>query len=312
MIGLAFARSQNAQIQNVGFLIPNEEIDVFLKGIKDGRFEGKPVLAPGLKLQTLENQALRRKFKVEPSLRGVLVQSAEIAARPSLKPFDVITSIGNYPIDNTGKVRLDNGLQAYFLYLVPRLAQNGSIPVTVWRQGEEFKTELPVTTKDYHLIRPYRGEPLPYFIHGPLVFAVAKSDDIGLYAEMNRTLYMDNSPVVVRREDYVRFPEEELVVVSARMFAHSIGRGYQDPVGKTVKDVNGIAIKNLKHLVETIRDSTDEFLTIRFADNWSDTMVFDRLEMAKATEEIMEDNGISPNRRGSQEMLKIWKGSTEK
>jgi len=310
MIGLVVSRVQDAQIG--GYLIPNEEIDIFLNDLKDGHFEGKPMIAPGLLLQTLENQALRRKVKVEPSIRGLLVQSAQIDARPPLKPFDVIRSIGTYPLDNTGKVQLENGMQAPWPYLVPRLARDQSIPVTVWRQGKEFKAELPVTTKDQRLVRPYEGEPLPYFIHGPLVFAVAKSDDISLYAEMNRTLYLDNGPLVIRREDYVRFPGEELVVVSAPMFAHPIARGYKDPVGKTVKDINGTPIKNLRHLIETIRDSTDEFLTFRFADNWSETMVFDRVEMAKGTEEIMEDHGISPTRRGSPEMLKFWKGSAGK
>jgi hypothetical protein len=33
--------------------------------------------------------------------------------------------------------------------------------------------------------------------------------------------------------------------------------------------------------------------------------------MAKATEEVLEDAGIAPNRRGSRDMLKVWnKGVT--
>jgi hypothetical protein len=91
------------------------------------------------------------------------------------------------------------------------------------------------------------------------------------------------------------------------MFVHPIAKGYADPVGKTVKDINGIPIKNLRHLVETIRDSNEEFLTFHFADNWSETLVFDRREMEKATMDILEDNGIAANRRGSADMLRFWK-----
>ncbi len=98
-------------------------------------------------------------------------------------------------------------------------------------------------------------------------------------------------------------------MVSARMFRHACAKGYADPVGKVVKDVNGIPIKNLRHLVECLRDCKDEFLTFRFADNFSDLLVFDRKELAAATQEILEDNGISVNRRGSPDMLKIWKAS---
>ena len=305
MVGLVVSRAQNAQ--NIGYVIPNEEIEIFLEDIKDGRYDGKAVIASWLTVQKLENKALRRKFNVAPTVRGVLVQPGRFDANSPLKPYDVLTNIGDHAIDNAGMVELQDGLRASFLYWVPRLARDQAVPVTVLRQGQELKVSLPVTTKDKRLVRAYEGEPLAYFIHGPLVFAVGKTDDIGLYAQLNRTLYLDNSPLVNRRDDMVRFPGEELVVVSARMFAHPIAKGYGDPVGKTVKDVNGTPINNLRHLVETIRDSTEEFLTFNFADNWSEAMVFDRKEMEKATEEIMEDNGIAAARRGSAGLLKIWK-----
>jgi hypothetical protein len=66
-----------------------------------------------------------------------------------------------------------------------------------------------------------------------------------------------------------------------------LGKGYGDPVGRVVKEVNGIPIKNLRHLVETIRDCRDEFLTFHFADNFSETLVFYRVEMEKATADIL-------------------------
>jgi len=193
--------------------------------------------------------------------------------------------------------------------LVPKLARDDAVPVTVWRQGKHVVASLPVTTQDNRLVRSYTGEPLSYFIHGPLVFAPGMSEDVSVYAQMNRTFYLDNSPLVTRRDDLVRFPGEQLVVVSTRMFAHSITKGYADPVGKVVKDVNGISVKNLRHLVETIRDCKDEFLTFDFADNFSETLVFDRAEMEKATADILDDNGIDAKKRGSPDILKVWKAS---
>jgi hypothetical protein len=91
------------------------------------------------------------------------------------------------------------------------------------------------------------------------------------------------------------------------MFQHKIAKGYDDPVGRVVKEVNGVRVKNLVHLVETIRDSKDTFLTFRFAEEGSEVLVFDREEMNRVTEEIMEENGIAPTRRGSEEVLKVWK-----
>ena len=42
MIGLAFSHLQNAE--NIGYIIPNEEIELFLKDIADGHYDGKPAM----------------------------------------------------------------------------------------------------------------------------------------------------------------------------------------------------------------------------------------------------------------------------
>src|SRR5262249_26871016 len=252
--------------------------------------------------------ALRRMLKLEASVQGVLVHPPK---RPGvdypLKPLDVVTKIGNHDINNNGMVQLENGLRVPFSYLVPRLARDNRIPLTVWRNGQQITASLPVTSQDKRLIPSYQGEPLPYFIHGPLVFAPARADDISLYAQMNRTLYSDDSPLVTRRFEPARFPGEELVVVSAPMFAHKITQGYANPVGKVVRDVNGVRIKNLRHLVETLRDCTDDFLTFRFVDFGSEILVFDRNDMEQATEAILDDHGIAAARRGSKDLFKVWK-----
>ena len=103
---------------------------------------------------------------------------------------------------------------------------------------------------------------------------------------------MIGSPLATRRGDLPRFEGEELVVVTSPMFPHKIGKGYDNPLTKVVKEVNGVPIKNLRHLVEVLRDSKEKFTTIRFDDKASETIVFNHQEALKATEEILSDNGI--------------------
>ena len=55
MIGLIF--SKLTQADNIGYIIPGEEIDLFLKDVADGTYDGKPAIHESL--QTLENDALR-------------------------------------------------------------------------------------------------------------------------------------------------------------------------------------------------------------------------------------------------------------
>ncbi len=54
MVGLIF--SKLTQADNIGYIIPSEEIDLFLKDVADGTYDGKPAIHESL--QTLENDAL--------------------------------------------------------------------------------------------------------------------------------------------------------------------------------------------------------------------------------------------------------------
>ena len=122
MIGLVVSRLLNAQ--NIGEVIPNEEIETFLESIKRGGQGGKATLASKLLVQKLENKALRRKLKVDDEVRGLFVQLASPnKVNSPVKTFDVLTKIGEFPIDNSGQVQLKNGMSAYFVYLIPKLAR---------------------------------------------------------------------------------------------------------------------------------------------------------------------------------------------
>jgi hypothetical protein len=107
-----------------------------------------------------------------------------------------------------------------------------------------------------------------------------------------------------RRSDPPAFDSEELVIVSAPFFAHPLAKNYSSPMFRTVKTINGIAIKNLHHLIETIRDAKDEFITIDFTGHGGETLVFQRKDMIAATEEILNDNGIRT--QGSSDAMSIW------
>jgi S1-C subfamily serine protease len=306
MIGLVFSRFREGE--NIGYLIPNEEIDLFLRDVKAGRYQGKPTETAGTEFHRLENKALRSYLKVDDSVHGVLVVPPR--HRPAGYPFhefDVLTRIGGYDIDNEGMVQLPGDLRVGFYSVLSRAAGGGSVPVTIIRKGKRIETSLPVSKEDNRLIRDYRGEKPSYFIHGPLVFSPARASAIGLYARVRPDLDGVRSPLLCRLTDRVRFPAEELVVVTSPMFSHKIAKGYDDPVGQVVQEVNGVRVKNLKHLVEILRDCTDEFLTFRFAEQAAEVLIFRRAEMEQATEEVLDDNGISAARRGSADLLKVWK-----
>jgi S1-C subfamily serine protease len=301
MIGVVFG--QFDQAQNVGYLVPNEEIDGFLADVADGKYDGKPWLED--QFQPLKNPALRSRLGLDRAARGVMVR--EPARRDDsypLREFDVITRAGDRPIDNEGMLEARPGLRGVLPYLVPVLAHDQTLALTVLREGQTLEVSVPVRNQDDRLIRTLDGGTIPYFIHGPLVFAPLMADALPVYLQVNPGLVGRAGPRLRRGRDRVAFPGEQLVVVTSPLLPHPIARGYEEPLGQVIETINGTKIRNLGHLVEVIRDCQDEYLTIRFAEEYAETLVFRRGDMESATAQVMTENGIP--RRGSADVLAIW------
>jgi len=293
LVGLVFSLIQNAQ--NIGYLIPVEEIQLFLADIADGVYDGKPQMLD--LIQTVENDALRQKLHLPRGTNGVMV-SEPYRSDPDypLKEWDVITQIGDMPIDSDGKVAVRYDLRLSASYLAQKFAKNGLLPLTVFRNGKTLRVDLPVRTQR-ELVIPYLTNENPkYFIFGPLVFSTTTQDYLErLGNQRPASLGQRSSPLVTRRYDKPAFPGEELVVVAAPMFPHRMTNGYDDPHRAVLSEVNGVQIKNLRHLVEVLRDSQESQVTFKFAKSGvltHETMVFKRDDLIEATGKSLEENGI--------------------
>jgi len=309
MIGLTFSKLTMAD--NIGYIIPSEEIELFLQAVNAGNYAGKPGMYDGL--QTLENPALRTFLKLDPAVHGMVVDKPyQSEAGYPLKNWDVITKIGDLAVDDQGMVSLGDDLRLSFEYEIQKIAKNGKVPLTVVRNSRELNVQLPVSA-DYPKLIASLGNGYPsYFIYGPLVFSEATDEYLG---GLIRTKYgssvltrlaAEGSPLVTRMEDQPQFAGERLVLVAAPFFPHKLAQGYSNPMTGVVKAINGIQIKNLAHLVAVLRDCKDKFVTVEFNARLSETMVFPRAEMVTATDDILTDNGVRS--QGSADMLAIWNG----
>jgi S1-C subfamily serine protease len=304
MIGLIF--SKLTQADNIGYMIPSEEIDLFLKDVADGTYDGKPALQ--VSLQTLENDALRNFLRLDRKTQGMVVHGSDFPeTKEYLKPFDLITKIGSSEIDNKGMVKVRDNLRLEFHYLVQKVAKDGKVPLTIVRQGKSMPVEVPVKTHYPMLIESLKGKYPSYFIYGPLVFSPVTAEFAGAFNRAGRVasaMATIGSPLVLRRGDRPAFAGEELVVVTSPMFPSKIAKGYDNPFSKVVKEINGTPVKNLRHMVELLRDSKEKFTTIGFADRYSETIVFNHKEALQATEEILSDNGI--RELASDDLASVW------
>jgi S1-C subfamily serine protease len=305
LVGVVFSRIRNAQ--NIGYLIPVEEIELFLEDVRDGRYDGKPQMYDSF--QTVENDALRAKLGLPKGMGGLVVMEP-YRKDPDypLAEWDVITHIGEHAVDKEGKVAVRYDLRLSALYLVQRLARNGSVALTIFRDGQSRKVEAPVQRRR-ELVVPYLLDGQPrYFIYGPLVFSTATQDYIDrLGSQWELSLARQGTPLIARRYDRPRFEDEEIVVVCAPMFPHRITRGYDDPNAAVVEEVNGVRIRNLRQMVELLRDTRAPHVVFKFArapGRMHETLVFDREEIAAATEEVLNENGI--RYPYSEDIRQVW------
>ncbi|HUI61437.1 MAG TPA: trypsin-like peptidase domain-containing protein, partial [Steroidobacteraceae bacterium] len=308
MIGLAFSHLDQAQ--NIGYIIPNEEVDLFLRDLAAGKTDAKPAMFD--ELQTLENPALREFLKLDRSVSGIVVHQPDFTNPASpLKEWDVIARIGGTPIDDQGMVRLGS-LRVSFRYLVQKMAHNGKVSLTIVRNNKPLDIELPVLANRPTLIPDLQGQYPSYFVYGPLVFSRATRqflsfmhNNVGLMSALG---YI-GSPLVTHIGDTPSPDREELVVVSSPFFPHNLSKGYSNPSAGVVYSVNGVRVRSLRHLVAVLRDLKDEYVVFEFDHRGGEALVFPRKDMMSATEEILTDNGVRA--QGSADMLQVWQGKAK-
>ena len=290
IVGIVFSGIRQAD--NIGYLIPVEEVKLFLDDMKDDKYDGKPMMFD--QLQTLENDALREKLGLKKSQTGMMVTKPYGDTEKNLlKKWDILTRIGDNNIDNEGKVITKDGLRLNFAYMIQHLVKNNKIDLTIIRNGKDMKIELPLESERNSLVPSLKGSYPSYFIYGPLVFSVATSDFLGhLQRNWFSDLLRSSSPLITRLNDPATPDQEQLIIISSTMFSSKITKGYGDPLSQVIKDINGIKIKNIKHLVKVIRDIKGPYVEINFAGNYVETMIFKKDEMEAATEDILSENGI--------------------
>jgi hypothetical protein len=218
-----------------------------------------------------------------------------------LKQWDIITTIGDHAVDNIGMTQVAENLRLNFGYFIPKLAKDGKVPLSINRGGKAVQIELPVSA-DTESLLPQLGNKYPsYFIYGPLVFSPVYSEHLRLNPTV---LSFRGSPILGRGFGKRKFADEQLVTVCSPLLPHKITKGYDIDYFPCVSKVNGTKIKSLKHLIETLRDCKDDFVTFEWSDQHVENIVFKRTEIVAATDDILDDNGIRS--RASADLADVW------
>lgn len=292
VVGVAFQGI--AGLENTGFFIPPPVIEHFLNDIQDGTYNGFPLA--GVRLVPIENPAYRGRLKLPDNDLGMRVDGfAPLSgADKHLQLEDVVLKIGDYPVASDGSILYEgNRLSASLAF---QFIQDGeTVPLRVWRNGEEIKLDLPV--KVYTVDRASGLQyVLPrYYVYGGLVFTPLSLDYM-------RTLGNQSTPpneliyeLYYRRYEDPEKARTEPVVLSA-VLADEANANVAVRGRLLVDEVNGVRIDKLEDVIRAFETNTNTFDTIRFTPSQL-LEALDRTEIAKGSSRILETHGIPKDRR---------------
>ena len=95
-------------------------------------------------------------------------------------------------------------------------------------------------------------------------------------------------------EHGVRSPERRQVVVLQKVLADRVTQGYSDFTSLVVHSVQGVEIRDLRHLIELVEQAEGPFLTLETEDG--SHLVLDRELAKERTPIIMEKYGVPADR----------------
>ena len=205
----------------------------------------------------------------------------------SIHTDDVILEIDGYKVSNNGRIRLEGGVARSLFYPVYIRQVGEKIPVKVFREGAVVETSITAAKKN-HRIRGWMYNTRPdYFVYGGLVFTTVSYDYV-VHAKPEF-----HGDLLKNKE----FQDDEPVVISF-CFADKGIEGYLGCSESLVRSVNGVKVRNLRHLTEIVDHCRDGFVrfTLDRGNEWDVKLIVDAGEMHEATARVMKRNLIPADR----------------
>ena len=273
---------------NVGYMIPSPVVAHFLQDVKDGRHDGFPRL--GVALQDMESPAQRRSAGMRGLKSGALVIRVDYGgpAHGSVRPRDVLLAIDGLEVASDLTVMLEDVGRVHLSEAYHRKQVGDSLRLSLLRKGERLERTITLTPHA-PLVPGRRLTSWPrYYQFGGLVFQPLSEQliddaDAG-YADSVSYAEVDNLVTRDRRE----------IVLLGQVLPHPVNRGYQDWGGETVRLVNGIVPRDLKHLASIIDDARGPWLRVITGDGYVITL--DHEAAKRANRWILDHYGIATDR----------------
>ena len=282
VVGVAFAGLNSAD--NIGYFIPVNILNNFLEDIKDGKYDGSPLL--GLEWLELESPSHRRMLGIEDKTGGILIKKVfkNSPFEGVLQKNDVLMKLDNYPIESDGTIEFRKNEKTDFSYVNQQKKYGDNLSYEIIRDKKTKTGQVKLEKKDikYTVVTEVTIETPPsYMVYGGLLFEPLTSNYMAGVIEKLGSVYD-------REELYKDYKE---LVVLVRVLPFDVNLGYTDAVNQIIVKVNGEKYKDFKDFAQKVKNVKSGFII--FENDNGDEIVLDVKEVEEQREELMQNYNIS-------------------
>ncbi len=286
IVGIAMQGMEHAD--NVGYMIPTPVIRHFVDDVADGRYDGFPRM--GIHVQDMEAADQRRAARMGPSQTGALVTRVDYGspAYGVIRPRDVLLAVGGRAIASDLTISWPGIGRVDYSLAIQSKQIGETIDVTLQRAGKKLEKKITLSPHT-PLVPGRRTTEWPRYYHfGGIVFQPLSEELIddpdAVYADSVYFALIQNLVTKDRRE----------IILLGQILPHPVNRGYQDWGGETVRLINGVVPRDLRHVAALIDDAKGKWLRVVTGDGW--VLTLDREAARRANAEILRFYGIPEDR----------------
>jgi len=260
VIGINFAGV--AQAQNVGYMIPINDVKNTIKDLYKIKLLRRPVL--GCSLEPVNEDMLEYLGNPEPGGFYITrVFKNMMLAKVGLKAKDMIYELNGFKVDRFGRASVPwNEDKVSVMDILDRLEVGDKVYMVIYRNGERKEIEFMLEPRFLQPIRYIYPdfEEIDYETIAGMVVMELTQNHIAILAEHAHSLLSYESP----ENQY-----ESALIVSYVQPTSLMSKLRLIFPGMILKKVNGEKVKTLKEFRVAVRKSKkDGFLTVRTKENW--------------------------------------------
>ena len=282
VVGVAFAGLNSAD--NIGYFIPVNILNNFLEDIKDGKYDGPPLL--GVEWLELESPSHRRMLGIEDKTGGILIKKVfkNSPFEGVLQKNDVLMKLDNYPIEYDGTIEFRKNEKTDFSYVNQQKKYGDNLSYEIIRDKKTKTGQVKLEKKDikYTVVTEVTIETPPsYMVYGGLLFEPLTSNYMAGVVEKLGSVYD-------KEELYKDYKQ---LVVLVRVLPFDVNLGYTDAEHEIIVKMNGEKYKDFKDFAQKVKNVKSGFIV--FENDNGDEIVLDVKEVEEQREALMQNYNIS-------------------